>query len=342
MKNRKYIIYVIAIIVVSGILLHFAGIASEAFTEVCDDHYYEYYKKDYKGYISPWYTDGLHVVDEGFIHSLQMLTHSKNDTGNIIAIGSSLTAMEFDAEKQKERLRDSYDMYVFASGSGSWRTNLVLDNLIRTEYEYTDKDIVKLEVSYSTFRNADNLTIAEATIDKWGKYRVEDDFSVKKNTWLLAPVYAMNVDLMRIQNVAEIVTSYFNKTEMDAGIGPANYRNNYFNHESVAESFAVTDERIDLIESQILRLDNDTNLVVEFSPMAPGLKKTKNGKEYNTCVKKVLKPFLKEHRIKYLDYRGNYKETEFIDGAHLSYDASIRYTLKLDHDLNKIIDEIDG
>ena len=281
-------------------------------------------------------------MDEGFIDSLQEMTSSKNDTGNIIAIGSSLTAMEFDAEKQKERLRDNYDMYVFASGSGSWRTNIVLDNLIRTEYEYSDKDIVKLEVSYSTFRNADNMTIAESTIEKWGKYRVGEDLSVKKNTSLLAPVYALNVELMRIQNVAEIVGSYLSKKDMSAGIGPANYRNNYFNHESVAENFAVTDERVEMIEAQILQLANDTNVVVEFSPMAPGLKKTDSGREYTNCVKKVLKPFLKKNKIKYLDYRGNYSENEFIDGAHLSYDASIRYTLKLDHDLNKIIDEIDG
>ena len=341
MKIKRYFGYMAAIMLMSSVILFLAGRLSILFTEACDKHYYEYYKENYKGYISPWYTNGLHVVDEGFIDSLDSMVSSTNDTGNIIAIGSSLTAMEFDAEKQKERLRDHYDMYVFASGSGSWRTNIVLDNLIRTEYDYTDKDIVKLEVSYSTFRNADELTIAEATIDKWGKYRVDDDLSVKKNTWLFSPIYAMNVELMRMQNVSEIVTSYFNKQDMDAGVGPANYRNNYFNHESVAESFATTDERIEIIKSQILRLDNDTNVVVEFSPIAPGLKKTDSGREYTKCVKQVLKPFLKKHKIKYLDYRGNYREDEFIDGAHLSYDASIRYTLKLDHDLNKIIDSLD-
>ena len=342
MSIKNYFRYIAIVILSAFLLIFLAGRLSVAFTEMCDEHYYEYYKENDKGYISPWYVNGLHVVDEGFIDSLQSMVSSTNTTGNIIAIGSSLTAMEFDANKQKERLRDHYDMYVFSSGAGSWRSNIVLDNLIRSEYKYTDEDIVKLEVSYSTFRNADNITIAESTIEKWGKYHVNENLGIEKNSVLLSPVYALNVDLMRIQNVSEIITSYFNKSEMDAGVGPANYRNNYFNHESVAESFAVTDERIELIESQILQLDNDTNVVVEFSPMAPGLKKTDSGREYTKCVKKVLKPFLKEHKIKYLDYIGNYREEEFIDGAHLSYDASIRYTLKLDHDLNKIIDEIDG
>ena len=341
MKIRNYFGYIAVILLLSNGILFLMGRFAIAFTENCDKHYYDYYKKNYKGYISPWYTNGLHIVDEGFIDSLDSMVSSTNDTGNIIAIGSSLTAMEFDPEKQKERLKDHYDMYVFASGSGSWRTNIVLDNLIRTEYDYTDKDIVKLEVSYSTFRNADEMTIAESTIEKWGKYHVNDDLSVRKNTWLLSPVYAMNVELMRMQNVSEILTSYFSKKDMDAGVGPANYRNNYFNHESVAETFATTEERIEMIESQILRLANDTNVVVEFSPIAPGLKKTERGREYTNCVKKVLKPFLKKNKIKYLDYRGNYREEEFIDGAHLSYDASIRYTLKLDHDLNKIIDGFD-
>ena len=342
MKIIAYIKYVVLLIVLAAVWLVLAARASVAFTEMCDNHYYEIFKSGAKGYIAPWYTNGLHVVDEGFISELDRLTSDKNKSGNVIAIGSSLTALEFDPVKQKERLRDSYDMYLFVSGGGSWKTNIILDNLIRKNYKYTDKDIVKVEVSYSTFRHAFGTTIAESAIDKWGKYSVGKSLDIKEENKLLTPVYDMNVNLMRIQNVWELMLSYCSPDERRAGIGPGNYRNNYFNHESVAESFSITDEKVSRIETQLLQLANDTNVVVEFSPMAPGLKATESGKEYNLFIKKHMKPFCKKHGIKYLDYRGRYPEEDFVDGAHLSYDASIRYTLKLDHDLNILIDKIDG
>ena len=342
MKILTYIKMTAVVIIMAVFWIFLASRGAVAITELCDDHYYEIFRTGAKGYIAPWYTNGLHVVDEGFISELDRLTSDKNKSGNIIAIGSSLTALEFDPVKQKERLRDSYDMYIFVSGGGSWKTNIILDNLIRKNYKYTKKDIVKVEVSYSTFHHAAGTTIAESAIDKWGKYSVGKSFDIKENNKLLSPLYALNVDLMKIQNVWELLLSYCSVDERRANMGPGNYRNNFFNHEGVAKSFAVTDDKVTRIESQLLQLANDTNVVVEFSPMAPGLKATDNGKEYNKFIKKHMKPFCKKHGIKYLDYRGKYPEEAFVDGAHLSYDASIRYTLKLDHDLNSIIDEIDG
>ncbi|SFK73402.1 hypothetical protein SAMN05216390_10345 [Lachnospiraceae bacterium KH1T2] len=342
MNKKLYLKYLVIIFVFAAVWVWLLARLAVVITEITDDHYYKAFKENDKGYIAPWYTNGLHVVDEGFISELDRLTSDKNNSGNIIAIGSSLTALEFDPVKQKERLRDSYDMYIFASGGGSWRTNIILDNLVRKEYQYTKKDIVKVEVSYSTFRNATTTTIAESTIDKWGKYRVTSEYGIEGNNPLLSPLYDLNVNLMRIQNVFELAVSYISPVDRAAKIGPGNYRNNYFNHENVAKAFSVTDDKIEKIETQLLQLDNETNVVVEFSPIAPGLAQTKSGKKYMKFIKKGMKPFLKKHGIKYLDYRGKYKEEDFIDGAHLSYDASIRYTLKLDHDLNEMIDKING
>lgn len=329
------ILYAVVVFVGALFWIYLASLGATFFTEVCDTHYYNIYKKDNKGYIAPWYTNGLHIVDEGFINEVSRLNSDEVVPGHVFVIGSSLSAMEYDPVKQ--HLRNGYPLYMFASGSGSWRTNIILDNLIRSNYSYTKKDIVKLEVSYSTFRNADDETIIESSIDKWGRYSVKEDFGVVENTPLLQPVYDMNVNLMKIQNMWEIVSTYFSPTYRKAQIGPANYRNNYFNHEDTSEHIAVTDDKIELIKSQIINLGSKTNVVIELSPISPELESTPNGQKYTEFVEKELKPWLKENEITCLDYRDQFSEQEFIDGAHLSYKASLRYTRRMNMDLNQMI-----
>ncbi len=335
---RLWVLYAATIFIGALFFMYIASVGATAFTELCDTHYYSAYKKDNRGYIAPWYTNGLHIVDEGFINSMDRLEHDTDIPGHVFVIGSSLSAMEYDPVKQ--HLRNNYGMYMFASGSGSWRTNIILDNLIRTKWEYTDKDIVKLEVSYSTFRNADDETIAESSIEKWGKYHVTEDFQIEENTPLLQPLYDLNVNMIKVQNMWEIISTYFSPTYRNAKIGPANYRNNYFNHEGTAEHIAVTEDKIESVTSQIKDLSSKTNVVIELSPIAPGLRDTESVSEYMKYVDEELKPWLKENKVPCLDYRELFPEKEFIDGAHLSYKASLRYTRRMNQDLNNMIRKI--
>ena len=332
---HKYLFLLALIFIIACLWVILASEAASSVTEIFDKHYYRAYKEENKGYIAPWYTNGLHIVDEGFINELERLREDRDGTGHVLAIGSSLCATEFDPLKQK--LLGNYDLMVFASGSGSWRTNYIMDKLIRQEYSYRDKDIVKIEVSYSTFRNADNKTILESVLDKWGKYSVTEDLDVKRNSMLFSSIYWLNVQFLKIQNVLELLMSYISPLDRMAQIGPGNYRNNFFNHEATAANFSITPERRKVVEEELMRISEDTNVIAEFSPIPEGLRETESGKAYMEYIDDSLIPLLEEKGIAYFDYRNSFSEKDFIDGAHLSYTASLRYTKRLDSDLNRVI-----
>ena len=323
------------------LLIFIAGKGAMLFTDYTDAHYWQLYKENARGYISPWYNKGLHIVDEGFIEELSRIEKSDSEstnTHNVIAIGSSLSAKEYDPEQI--RLADGYDIYIFAAGGGSWRSNIVLDNLVRSVHPYTKSDIVKLEVSYSTFRDGEDKTTPEKVIGKWKAFCVADDLSVKRSPGAFGIIYNTSADLMRTDNVLGLVNSYFSADDRAAEIGPGNYRNNYFDYQNVSESISVNAASAEKIEKQILGLDKDTHVIAELSPIPPGLQETKNGSEYMEYVDKELIPWLDENGIRYIDYRRDFDNSDFADGAHLNYKAAKIYTKKLIVNLNYIIGRI--
>ena len=118
---------------------------------------------------------------------------------------------------------------------------------------------------------------------------------------------------------------------------PGNFRNNYFNYDTVASNCSMDEDMKEHVMALIKRIDSEHELVVELSPLPPGLAETDYGKQFNEYVEGELLPKLSEMDIKVLDYREDYENEEFCDGVHLGYDAGVRYTKKLTEDLNGVI-----
>lgn len=327
----RYVFTVLAVGLIALFLLFMGGKGAIAITNAANEYYLAYYRQGVKGFVSPWYRDGLHIVDEEFIDELDQLKEHKN---NIITIGSSMSVIPLREEEVD--LADDYKYLFLVCGNGSWRSARIMDSLVRQADGYDASDIVKFEVSFSTFRDMEK-SITETILDKWGKYSVNKNLTVRENSFVERPLYWVNLQLLRIQNVMELFVSWLEQIRVPGAKAPGNFKNNYFNYESVADSCNMTEAMQESVEQEILRLNQDSNLVVELSCLPPGLAATDFGRELNAYLEKRLIPLLEKNQIHYLDYRSDYTDDEFADGVHLSYEASCRYTRKLNDDMNELI-----
>lgn len=326
-----YIGIVAGVLLAAVVLLYGGNCLAIMLTNQANEHYMPYYLKEEPGFVSPWYEDGFHVVDEEFIDEIPKL---KENDKSVIIMGSSMSVIPLKDEFLK--LEDGFSTAKFVCGNGGWKSNLVMENLIEANGGFGEQDIVKYEISFSTFREV-MTTITETILDKWGKYQVDEDLSVTEGSQLLTPVYEMNLWMLRIQNVWELFMFALEQRNAPEPIGLGNFKNNYFNYETVAVSCEMTAEMQQSVEEQLLRLQQKTNVLVEISCLPKGLQETDYGKQLNAYIDETLIPLLEEHGIPYLDYRNDYEDAEYADGVHLSYQAAKRYTEKLGEDLNTLI-----
>lgn len=336
-KNRKGLAVYIGILIGAAfaalLVVLLAGRGSVALLNYANRYYMKFYQEKVPGFVSPWYEDGLHVVDEEFIDEIPKLRSSDK---RVIIMGSSMSVVPLRDDELK--LEGGYIPTKFVCGNGGWKSNRVMENLIEANGGFHENDIVKYEISFSTFREV-FVTITESILDKWGKYSVDPDQEVTENSPLMAPVYALNLQLLRFQNVWELFQFAIEQYREPRPIGLGNFKNNYFNYETVADSCDMTAEMQESVENQILKLKDKTNVVVEFSCFPKGLQKTAYGRELNQYIDETLIPLLDENGITYLDYRNDYEDSDYADGVHLSYESAIHYTQKLKEDLNNIIKE---
>ena len=342
-----------------------AGQASVYLTDQLNEKYMPLYMENATGVSSPWYDDGFHIVDGRFIREMSRL---ENDDKSVISIGSSVCVIPFHDEIVKNGNGFSYRF--MTCGNGCYKSDRILYQLLSEENLINDEDIVKLEISFSTFRDA-SITITETMLDKWGKYHVvyEDGSSdkvlgVKRSPGIMMPFYFLNTHLIRIQSIWDLAMDYKDQlkegshgtglTERAAEFGvdtngqyddmiiPGNYRNNYYNPDAVADTLDITDDMKEETEQLITEINRDHHLIVEISPMPPNLDKTEFGQKYREYVDKRLIPFLNENGIGYVDYRDDYLQNEYADGVHLGYDAGIRYTNRIMEDINEYAGKIAG
>lgn len=328
--KKGIISYVLTITIILGLaLLVIIGLArvSEKKLQSLNEKYMTLYQKGEKGVSSPWYRKGLHVVDEGFIEEIERL--GKEDK-KVYALGSSMSIIS--CKSQPVEINGDYKYGFLVCGNGSYRSDYQLYNLYKASGIQNSEDIIKLEISFSTFREVE-LTIADSTLGKWGKYSV-DGLEVKKNPRFLAPVYFVNKQLLKIQNVWELSYDRTHGKKI-----PGNFINNYFSYDAVANS---CDMNLD-IQNNVLKLVEDISgenrVIVELSPLPNGLAKTEFGENMEAFINETLVSKLKAQNIQYLDYRYDYADVDFCDGVHLSYDAADRYRDRLQTDLNRFIGE---
>ena len=339
-ENKKgiisYLVIGISIVIIAVILIFALGKCSELVTEYANNYYRQFFIDEEPGFSSPWYVKGLHKVDEAFIYS------TKPIKGNAVyVVGSSVSSNSIDEET--ESLDDGYVYRTLVCGNGCHRSNRILINLGREAGLFKLDDIIKYEVSFSTFRDVEK-TISETVIDKWGKYSVNDDLSIDENTVFLAPLYAINIELIKIQNTWELITSWWEQTNHEDRYplprGYGNFKNNYFNYDAVADSCNYSDKYAESVIEDIDGLHEEYNTVVEISPIPRGLLETEYGQKLNTFIEQELIPHLDENGITYRDLRNDFDDSEFADGVHLSYEAELSYTKQLNEDMNKIIKSI--
>lgn len=300
-------------------------------TNSLNDKYMTNYINGDSGFISPWYEDGLHIVDELFIEELDKIQPTKN----VFVIGSSVSSISID--KNLLTPANDYTYRFFVCGNGCYRSDIILDNLIRQNHEYTKDDIVKYELSFSTFRST-NKTITESVIDKWGAYKVNDDtLSVSKNTPILQPIYSVNKELITIQNSWELFDSWRQQRKDPQPKAVGNFKNYYFNYDTIASLCYMDDNMKDAVEAQLLDLNDKTTLVVELAPTPKGLQDTDYGKQLNEYIDERLVPLLYENNISYIDLRNQFEDSEFGDGIHLGYNARIENSKIINDEINEII-----
>ncbi len=328
---KKYAMICVAAVALACILIHGMAALSVRILDALDEKYMAYYEKNAKGVSSPWYRDGLHLVDEGFITELEAKDPGK---GEIISIGSSMSRICF----RSEVAGDPYRFLV--CGNGCWKSDRQLYELYKMSGAENEKDAIILEFSFSTFRNMET-SITQTILDKWGRYSVTEDGGIKEGSPVLTPVYALNVDMMRLQNIWELGKDIAFKDCDPFDLGeeiPGNFINNYFNYETVAGSCNMTEEMKDSMRALIEDISSEHTLVAELSPLPKGLAATDFGRQLNEYLDEELIPYLDEQGIAYLDYRQDHEDSDFCDGVHLGYEASVRYTEKLRNDMNGVID----
>ena len=346
---RYFVVLALVLLGAVGVVYGLAGLSTLALDSL-NDRYMGYYKDEMRGVSSPWYLNGFHIVDEGFVDEIYEM---KNWEKDVVNIGSSLSVISF--QPAITQLRDDYEYRFLVCGNGCWKSDEQLYNLYKASGSDGKDDVVKLEVSFSTFRDMD-VSITETVIAKWRRYKVNGDNSVTKTSPLLAPVSHLNLQLIRIQNVWEVggdiitqlkartakngISGIFSSNGVEEDIIiPGNFRNNYFNYDTVASNCHMTEDMQQHMEDLIERIDSEHTLVVEFSPLPKGLARTEYGKQLTDYIDNELTPFLEQRGIRYLDYRTDYEDDEFCDGVHLGYDAGVRYTRKLTADLDTVIGE---
>lgn len=329
----SYLVVIFTILIFAVVLIFCLGRIAEIITEKTDSYYLGYFKNEEPGFSSPWYEKGLHRVDEAFVYGL-----NKSDKNTVYAIGSSFTSNNINDETVD--LND-YDIAFMVCGNGNYKSNKILFNLLESESLIKPDDIVKYEVSYSTFRDVSN-TITESVLNKWGKYSVDDELHVTKNSSIFAPVYNINIELIKIQNLWELLVSFWEQNNHPSRYpdpkGYANYKNNYFNYDAVADSCYICEVFEEQVISDISEINGKCNTIIELSPIPQGLIETEFGTEVNRYIDEDLIPYLEKNNIKYIDLRFDYDDSDFADGVHLSYKSTIEYTKKLNDYLNFVID----
>lgn len=336
MKNTKINYFIAVVLTIIVTVLSIAGLnsAAIAYTNGQNEKYLPLYKNGERGISSPWYRNGLHIVDEGFVEELKVIRENES----IVSLGSSLSVISFSQEAVSAEGDKKYSFLV--CGNGSLRSDEILYALAKKEQAIGNDDIVKLEVSYSTFRDSDT-SITETTVDKWGKYSIdEDSLVIKENSPVLAPVYELNLMLLKIQNMWELlsdtVDQSYKKSRGALGydsVVPGNYRNNYFNYELLNDDIDMSEENQARLKALIENISDNNRLIIEISPLNPVLSQKENGQKFCEYVDNILIPYLEEKGIDYIDFRDSFLEEEFADGVHLGYDAGIRYTKELEEKL---------
>lgn len=326
----KYFLALLSVFLLAVLIIFSLGKISEKITEKTDSFYFDYYLNEEPGFSSPWYKKGLHRVDESFIYSLK-----KTDKKTLYAIGSSFTSNNINDETVD---LNGYDYKCLVCGNGNYRSSKILYNLGKKADIFKPEDIIKYEVSYSSFRDNNN-TITESVVNKWGKYSVNDDLEIKENPKVFDLAYRLNIELIKIQNVWELVCSYFeqqtHKERYPTPRGYGNYKNYYFNYESVADSCFICEEYEKTVLNDIDEINSNYTTTVEISPLQEGLLNTEFGTEVNRFIEEDLIPYLDKKGISYIDYRFDYDDSEFADGVHLSYKSTIKHTEKLNQFINE-------
>ena len=324
------------IVLVAFAFIFLLGKVSEKITAYADNYYRNYFLNEEPGFSAPWYVKGLHKVDEAFIYNL-----SKDYNPHVFLIGSSVSSNSIDADTVS--LNENYTYKALVCGNGCYRSNRIFINMGEKAGLFTDKDIIKYEVSFSTFRDSEK-TITETVLDKWGKYSVNEDLTINENSLLKSPLYRINVELIKIQNVWEIFTSWWEQTNHPDRYplprGYANFKNNYFNYDAVADSCHFTEEYAESVLKDIDELNDKYVEVVEISPLPQGLLNTDYGQLVNEFIDNELIPHLDKKGIRYRDLRNAFEDREFADGVHLSYEAEVKYTNELNDYMNDVISEI--
>jgi len=330
--NFKLYIEVGLIIAVACILtLSALTLFSIKLTDALNINYMEPYMNGEAGFISPWYEDGLHMVDEYFLEEVDNI----QDSRNVIVYGSSVSAISID--KQKLSPEDGYRYEFLVCGNGCHRSNRIMDNLVRTKHSYTKDDIVKYEISFSTFRSMDN-SITETVINKWKKYSVDkESLEVTENTPLGAPLYLLNKNLIKIQNSWELFDSWRKQIGDPQPKAVGNFKNYYFTYTTVAADCCMEDYMQENVERQLQELNNDATLLVELAPTPPGLQATDYGVILNDYIDNRLIPMMEENNIRYTDLRNIFPDEKFGDGVHLGYEAKEEYTQIINDTVNDII-----
>jgi len=318
---QKYIMITVLLVLLSFFFL--LGISQLAIcvTDSLNEKYLTAFKEKVPDVSAPWYENGYHIVDEGFVEQLDKIDE---DHKNVVVIGSSMSLISF--KKDEVQLPEGYDIAFLVCGNGSLKSNGQLYDMYRLR-KGNDQDVIKLEISFSSFRYA-GTTITESVIDKWGRYKVTEEGHVTENSPLLAPVYYINKQLLRIQNMWELGCSAYEQlmAKSEDDIVPGNFRNYYHDYEQVVDNLMLYDDKKKAVTDCIDMISGERRLIVEFTPMPPSLAATDNGKAFCEYLDKELIPYLEEHNISYFDNRFLYSDEHFCDGLHMDYETGREYT----------------
>lgn len=328
----KYFVSITAVLLTALAVIFGLSVLAVKYTDSLNEEYRDDFERDERGIASPWYKNGLHIVDEGFIDELDLA--KKSSKRRVYALGSSLSIISCGGDRPE--FGDAAEMIYLVCGNGCYRSDWILYNLIKCENLVKSDDVVKLEISFSTFRDS-YKTITEATLGKWKKYTVGDDLSVKREPDIFAPVWAVNRALLKLQNAWELLDSDREQLISGKEPVPGNFKNNYFNYSAVADSCNMTDEMKESVRSLIDTVDNDCNLVIELSPLPEGLADTEYGIKLERYIDDELIPYLQKKGIAYFDYRDGMEDDDFADGVHLDYASSKVYVKRVEKDVNSVL-----
>lgn len=302
-------------------------------TDGLNNRYEQLYKEGATGVSAPWYDKGYHIVDSRFINELSRM--KKDNKKKVISVGSSVSIIGFNED---EAAYDTEYVYRFMTcGNGSYKSDEILYELLEEKNVIGPEDILKLEMSFSTFRSV-STTITETFLDKWDGLYINTCLIRIQSLWDLFMDYA---DQVKHGSHGIGLTERANEFgvypdgQYDAVKIPGNFRNNYYNPQAVVDNLEMTEDMQREYESLIAEMSNDHRLVVELSPLPPNIGATEYGISYNQYIDECLIPYLNDRGIKYLDYRNDYSQEEYADGAHLGYAAGMKYTKKIMEDLHE-------